>query len=77
MFKKFNAKNVITRCIKTCVDILKRCMLIQEEDYYLIMRRGQATTNPIKNYVQMLGTFVGMMTFAANRPVFRSEIDLK
>jgi len=52
-------------------------MLIQEEDYYLIMRRGQATTNPIKNYVQMLGTFVGMMTFAANRPVFRSEIDLK
>jgi hypothetical protein len=38
-------------------------MLIQDEDIHLVMRRGQAV-NPVKNYVQMLGTFVGMLTFA-------------
>ncbi len=64
MFRKFNAKNVISKCIKISVDILKRCMLIQEEDLHLVMRRGQATANPVKNYVQMLGTFVGLLTFA-------------
>jgi len=26
-------------------------MLIQEEDYNIIIKRGQATANPVKNYV--------------------------
>jgi hypothetical protein len=51
MFKKFNIKNVISKCIKCCIDILKRCMLIQEEDIQLVMKRGQGNSNPIKNYV--------------------------
>lgn len=77
MFKKFNMKNVISRCIKTSVEILKRCMLIQDEDIQLVRRGGQVTANPVKNYVQMLGTFVGLLTFAGSRPIFRNEIDLK
>jgi len=56
---------------------MKRCMLIPEEEFNKVMKRSAAQTNIIKSFLQQLGTFIGILTLASNRPIFSTEVDLK
>lgn len=56
---------------------MKRCMLIPEEEFNKVMKRSTSQTNIIKSFLQQLGTFIGILTLASNRPIYSSEADLK
>lgn len=47
LFKKLNNQNVITKSIRMSVDIMKRCMLIPEDDFNKVVKRSQNTKNII------------------------------
>lgn len=40
LFKQLGHKNVVSKSIKLSVDIMKRCMLIPEEEFQKVMKRS-------------------------------------
>lgn len=76
LFKKLGNTNVVSLSIKLSVDILKRVVLIPEEEFNKVVKRTQSNVI-IKKFVQDLGTFIGILTLASNRPIYNSEVDLK
>lgn len=68
---------MITKSIRISVDIMKRCMLIPEDDFNKVVKRSQSQKNHILVFLQQLGTFIGILTLASNRPIFAHEVDLK
>lgn len=52
-------------------------MLIPEEEFNKVMKKSANQTNIIKSFLQQLGTFIGILTLASNRPIFSYEADLK
>ena len=56
---------------------MKRCMLIPEEDFNKVIKKSASQTNIIKHFLQNLGTFIGILTLANNRPIYSTELDLK
>lgn len=48
LFKKLGNNNVVSKSIKLSVDIMKRCMLIPEEEFNKVMKRSSSQTNIIR-----------------------------
>lgn len=51
-------------------------MLIDEEFLNQVAQRAQQT-NTIKVFLANLGTFIGLLTVAGNRPLYAKELDIK
>ncbi len=51
LFKQLGNKNVVSKSIKISVDIMKRCMLIPEEEFNKVVKRSAAQTNIIKSFL--------------------------
>ena len=78
LFKKLGNNTVVSKSIRLAVDIIKRFILIPEEEFIKVVKKTQtAPTRQIAKFFEDLGTFIGMMTLASNRPIFNSEVDLK
>ena len=77
LFKKLGNQNVVSKSIKMSVDIMKRFMLIPEEDFAKVAKRSANQKNIIMQFLQQLGAFIGILTLANNRPIYSTEIDLK
>lgn len=78
LFKKLPNNNVVSKSIKLAVDIIKRFILIPEEDFFKVVKKSQTTpSRQLSKFFEDLGSFIGMMTLASNRPIYSTEVDLK
>lgn len=59
------------------MEIFKKCMLVDEESLNRVAHRAQVQTSLVKQYLGNLGSFIGQLTVAGNRPLYAKELDLK
>jgi len=53
-------------------------MLINEDVFNQVVSRGAGSQGSfIKQYLQQLGNFLGLLTVANNRPIYAKELDIK
>lgn len=55
-------------------------MLIDEEEFNKVANKGGGTSqqsSAVKQYLIVLGQFIGSLTLAKNRPIKSTELDLK
>ena len=79
LIKQIGVDDATPKTIRIAMEILKKCMLIDEDDFNQVANRppGQQHQNLIKQYLGTLGSFIGSLTLAANRPILSKEIDFK
>jgi hypothetical protein len=71
-------KDSISQAISLILEIFRKCMLVNEEKFNQVSSaRVQAQGSQIKTYLASLGSFLGLLTVANNRPIYAKELDLK
>ena len=69
--------SVINQTISQASLILKKCLIIDEEEFLKVTNVAQGASSMIKSYLSSLGTFIGSLTIAKNEPIRGQYIDLK
>lgn len=51
LFQQLAAKHVVSKAIRIAIDIMKRCMLIPEEEFFKVIKKSGSQTNIIKQFL--------------------------
>lgn len=57
--------------------ILKKCLIINEDELSKVLAVAQGSGSVVKSYLASLGSFIGMLTLAKNEPIRNINLDLK
>ncbi len=77
LLKGFGIKECIPLTINLSFEILRKCLAIDEEKMGQVVQSAQGQHNILRHYLMNLGTFIGCITIASNRPILTKEFDLK
>jgi hypothetical protein len=75
--KTNKSASVINQTLTQSSLILKKCLLIDEEEFIKITNVAQGAASMLKGYLGSLGTFIGCLTIAKNEPIMGRFLDLK
>lgn len=76
--RQIGIKDSVSMAIQAVVDIFRKCMLINEDLLNQVVNRGAGGQGSlIKQYLTLLGNFLGLLTVANNRPIYAKELDVK
>ena len=80
LIRQLGHKDSISKTIEIAVQILQRCLLIDETEYNKVSNKVGGTAqqaSQVTQYMRTLGSFLGSLTLAHNRPIRTQELDLK
>ena len=80
LIRELGQKECVAKTIVQAFQIFQRCMLIDEEEFNKVASKVGGTVqqaSAIKQYLATLGSFLGSLTLAKNRPIHAKEMDLK
>jgi hypothetical protein len=75
--KQIGIKDSISITISVILDLFRKCMLINEEMLNQVLSSRPQGVSVIKQYLISIGTFLGQLTVANNRPIYAKELDIK
>lgn len=75
--KTSKSASVINQTLSMASLILKKCLLVDEEEFLKVTNVAQGAASMLKGYLSSLGTFIGCLTIAKNEPVMGRFLDLK
>lgn len=75
--KQIGIKDSISITISVILDLFRKCMLINEDMLNQVLSSRPQGISVIKQYLISIGTFLGQLTVANNRPIYAKELDIK
>ena len=80
LIRMLGQKDCVPKTIAQAYEIFQRCMLIDEDEFNKVANKVGGTVqqaSAVKQYLVVLGQFIGSLTLAKNRPIKANELDLK
>mmetsp|Transcript_9015 Transcript_9015/g.8419 ORF Transcript_9015/g.8419 Transcript_9015/m.8419 type:complete len:140 (+) Transcript_9015:166-585(+) len=75
--RQLGIKGAVEFSVQQVIEFFKKCLIIDEEQFYKVAQRANTQINTIKITIVNLGSFCGSLTLGNNRPIWAKEIDLK